>query len=193
MSLGDSDGIIVIMGTGIVAIVRQADKCERIGGWGYLIDKGGSGYNFGVDALDSAYKYIDGRGGSLILKNLIEKEIGKPLVDSVSDIYLKGKSYVASFAPLVFEAYAMNDTYAKEIINKNMKEAAMIITSGVGKFSEKPMKVVISGGLCRYEDILKPALISFLDIDCDIIFINESMVNGAVTLAKKEMEKKQNA
>lgn len=39
MALGGNDGIVVIMGTGIISFTQVKGKRHRIGGWGYLIDK----------------------------------------------------------------------------------------------------------------------------------------------------------
>ena len=60
-SLKGENGTAVIMGTGIVAYSRVGKKLHRAGGRGYLIDKGGSGFHFGADALNSAFEFIDGR------------------------------------------------------------------------------------------------------------------------------------
>ena len=43
--LGERDGISVIMGTGICVQAKCGELLHRVGGWGYFIDKGGSGYN----------------------------------------------------------------------------------------------------------------------------------------------------
>ena len=83
-----------------------------------MIDKGGSGFHFGSDALESALKFIDGRGGSEIILNLIEEKLKKPLPDSLSDIYRGGNAYIASFASVVFEAYEKRDKEAEKILDR---------------------------------------------------------------------------
>ena len=84
ISLKGENGVTVIIGTGIVAFAQVNGTKHRIGGWGYLIDKGGSGFNFGSDALNCALRAIDGRGGSQLILQLVEKKLGNPLPDKIS-------------------------------------------------------------------------------------------------------------
>lgn len=190
LTLGGKDGISIIMGTGIVAFSQVGGQRYRIGGWGYLIDNGGSGYNFGVDALNSAFRSIDGRNGSSLLRSLIEKQIGKSLPDAISNIYAGGKSYIAALSPLVFEAYALGDPEAERIIDRNVEEVAGIIRASQEYQPNKNGKVVLCGGLCHEVDVLMPFFRKHLPENCNIIFSPELMVNGAVSLAKYYMERR---
>lgn len=185
IALGDDNGVVVIIGTGIVAFSQKNGTRRRIGGWGYLIDKGGSGFSFGSDALNSALCHLDGRGGSQLILSLIEKQLNKPLTDAISDIYSGGAAYVASFAPAVFEAFRNGDKEAEAIIGRNAREIALIIRTGF-EFTEN--KAVLCGGLCRYKDILEPILIKELNGSINLIFSDEPQINGAVKLAKSFIE-----
>lgn len=185
VALKGEDGVAVIMGTGIIAFSQVGSKQYRIGGWGYHIDKGGSGYNFGSDALDSALKCIDSRNGSRLIKDLIEKHLKKPLPDAIADIYRGGKAYVASFAPFVFEAYAKGDKEAERIIDKNVSEVTQIITAGKKFLKSASCKVVICGGLCRYAEELMPFFKKYMGENQHISFSNEAVVDGAIMLAEK--------
>ena len=185
LTLKGEDGTAVIMGTGIVAFSRNGDKLYRTGGRGYMIDKGGSGFHFGSDALDSAFSVLDGREGSAEILRLIENKLGKGLEAAVCEIYAGGPSFVASFAPVVFEAYRNGDRKAAEIIDRNMKETALVI-NGALKISENPQKrVVICGGLARHGGILLPFMKKYLEEDVIPEFITEPSVNAAVLLAGK--------
>ncbi|MBR5156886.1 MAG: XRE family transcriptional regulator [Clostridia bacterium] len=185
IALKGEDGVVVIMGTGIVAFSQVGSTKHRIGGWGYHIDQGGSGYNFGSDALDSALKFIDGRGGSELIKNLIENHLSKPIPDAITDIYQGGKAYVASFARYVFAAFNQGDKEAERIIDKNVCEVAQIIAAGKKYFDDKTVKVVICGGLCNYEQELVPFFKKYLGENQHITFSNEPVVDGAIMLAEK--------
>ncbi len=181
-SLKCDDGTAVIMGTGIVAYSRSGENLRRSGGYGYMIDKGGSGFHFGSDALNAAFEFIDGRGGSKTLLNLIEAKLGKRLADAVTDIYNGGASFIASFAPVVFEAYNLGDAVAKKIIEQNAFEAAKII-NGANKNGNN--KIVVCGGLCKQKEILSPYLMKFIEGEVSLAFIDEPIVNGAISLAKR--------
>lgn len=185
IALKGEDGVAVIMGTGIIAFSQVGSKQHRIGGWGYHIDQGGSGYNFGSDALDSALKSIDGRGGSALIKDLIEQHLAKPLPNAIADIYQGGKAYVASFARFVFAAFVKGDKEAERIIDKNVREVASIITAGKKFLGDENGKVVICGGLCNYKEELMPFFKKYLGENQLITFSNESVVDGAIMLAEK--------
>ncbi len=185
VALNGENGTAVIMGTGIVAYARSGRKLRRTGGRGYMIDKGGSGFHFGSDALNSAFEFLDGRGGSETILKLIEKKLGKSLDSSVSEIYNGGAAYVASFAPVVFEAYNLGDATASKIIDRNAFEAAKII-NGAKKNTNN--KIVICGGLCKQKEILYPFLMKYIEGEASLDFSVEPMVNGAVSLAKRLCE-----
>ena len=188
LALKGENGIAVIMGTGIVAISQCNGKRKRIGGWGYFIDKGGSGFHYGADALRSAFSYSDGSGGSRLIAEMVENKLQKRLEDSISDIYSKGASFVASFAPVIFNAFNSGDDDAKRIIERNTEEAAKLIKNAHSLGGCKNNKIVICGGLCSQEDILKPYIHLFTENRFDIVFLNEPIVNGAVLLAQKNIK-----
>lgn len=186
LALSDENGTVVIMGTGIVAFSRNGEKLYRTGGRGYMIDKGGSGFHFGSDALNSAFSYLDGRDGSKTILKLVEKTLGKPLDACAGEIYKGGPSFVASFAPVVFEAYNLDDVTAREIIDRNAKESAKVINGALSLSGNADKKVVICGGICNQKEILYPFIKKYLADDVSLSFNCEPMVNAAVALAKKQ-------
>ena len=185
LALEGGNGVAVIMGTGVIAFSQVNGKKHRIGGWGYHIDKGGSGYDLGACALYEALKYNDKRGGSKLIYELIENKLGMPIPDAISDIYAGGKSSIASFAPIVFAAYDRGDKCAENIIDENIKEVADIILAGLNFLPDKKGKVVICGGIVKREDVLKKFLKKHLGKDIKVVFSNETVVNGALMLADK--------
>ena len=184
-ALKDKNGIAVIMGTGIVAYGRYNNTLFRAGGWGYMIDKGGSAYCYGADALNCALSYIDQRGGSELIKNLIKEKLSQPLEEAIPIIYKNGPAFVASLAPVVFEAYKMNDAYAEAIIDRNCKEMADIINAAGKNIKEEKINTVLLGGLCRQKTIIEKFLKKYTDEKFIISFSDEPMVNGAIFMAQK--------
>lgn len=183
VALKGENGVAVIMGTGIVAFARSGEKLHRTGGRGYMIDKGGSGFHFGSDALNSAFEFIEGRGGSEMILKLIEKKLGKSLEFSVAEIYNGGTAFVASFATVIFEAFNLGDSKASEIIERNAYEAAKIINGARKSLKNNDNKIVVCGGLCKQKEILYPFLAKYIEGDFSLEFIDEPMVNGAISLA----------
>ena len=185
LALKGGDGVAVIMGSGICAFAQKNGLRHRIGGWGHHIDRCGSGYSIGAEAMYSAFKYIDGRDGSSVLKELIEKKLGKSLSDSIADIQNGGKVFITTFAPLVFEACSMGDKYALEIIDTNIKEVAKMIDVGLKAISVKHSKVVFLGTLGKRKDILMPIFRKYSDNDVNITFNTGLSVDGALMMADK--------
>lgn len=182
-ALNGENGTVVIMGTGIVAFTCTDNNFYRSGGRGYMIDKGGSGFHFGSDALNAAFEYIDGRGGSEVILNLVEQMLGKSLESSLPEIYSIGSTYIASFAPVVFEAYNLGDTTAFKIIERNAYEASKIINGARRQSTDVNDKIVICGGLCKQKDILEPFLMKYIENITSLHFLDKPMVNGAISLA----------
>lgn len=151
------DGACVICGTGSACFLRCEDQLYRIGGWGYLLDSAGSGYDFGRMALEYALKAHDGRGQPTMLTEMLCQHLGKPVQDALTDIYAQGKPYIASCAPLVFKAAAMGDTVAEEIMNVNAKALADMITTAcrkraaLGRPTHTPLPVALGGGINQKE------------------------------------------
>lgn len=184
LGFNGKNGVSVIAGTGIVAVARNGEELYRTGGRGYMIDKGGSGFHFGSDALNSAFSVLDGRNGSEAILKLVEKRLGKSLEKGAGEIYEGGPSFVASFAPVVFDAYSCGDRKAAEIIDRNAREIADIINGAlkISQLSEK--NAVICGGLAKQGEILFPFIKKYLTEDVRLTFNTEPMVNAAVTLAE---------
>ncbi len=163
--LGTRDGIAVILGTGFVCFGRrrlQAGEADnpawpgwnvwQVGGWGSFFDNGGSGYHFGRDALYAVLSAVDGSGAACpILQQLTEQKLGCSVPQAIPVIYQKGKDFIASFAPLAFEAAQQGDAVAQKILQSNISEAARMIATAVrlAQGVEQPVPVVLAGGLTR--------------------------------------------
>lgn len=189
--LKGSDGIIVIMGTGISCFVSCNGEITRLGGLGYLFDRGGSGYNLGNDAIYAACCDEDGTGErTLITRLLCEECKSAPLSKNIFQFYNAGKTGIASFAPVVFEAYAQGDKVAEEILDRNMKSVASLIASAGRCFGDKtsPIKVSFVGGLTKQWDVLFPMISRHLEEieaekDFDINVFDGDVVVGALACA----------
>ncbi len=137
----------VICGTGSNVFVRMGDMVDRIGGWGYLFDKGGSGYDIGKAAIRAALSARDGMCAESILTGLVREKVGD-IKSALGSIYKEDMQYVASFAPLVFRAAEEGDADAKNILRENAGRIAFLIDAAKKKFGYGG-KVVGDGGLFR--------------------------------------------
>lgn len=145
----EQDGCSLICGTGCSLIIRLDGKnAFHIGGRGYLIDTGGSGYELGREALRYAFRAQEGRGDQTVLNELLMKRLGKSLQESMVEIYAGGRAKIASFAGLVFEGHAMGDRVCHQIIDQESTKLAELTWAAERHF-EGEFPVVMNGGIFR--------------------------------------------
>ncbi len=146
--------IAAICGTGVVVYANTSGDLHRIGGWGYLLDEGGSGFTIGRDALRAALADRDGLGEHTVITELAENMIGSDVWSHIGDIYKGGNSYIASFAPVVTAAYSMGDAVACEILEKNAAELAKCILSAARNY-RCGRTVVMAGSVIVKDDLYR--------------------------------------
>ena len=152
--LDGHDGMILILGTGICAFSVKDGIRYRTGGWGYLLDQGGSGYNYGCDVLNAYYTAIDHTGSETLLSGMVEQKSGLDSGQLLTKIYELGKPYIASFASLVFEAAELGDQTAQAIVARNIHETVRIIKTGLRPFNGRSVPIVLSGGLTENRKLI---------------------------------------
>lgn len=196
--LPTGDGACIICGTGSACFLRRGEEIHRIGGWGYLLDNGGSGYNLGRDALEAALRAHDGRGAPTRLTDLLRAHLGAEVHLRITEIYREGKPYVAACAPLVFRAAEEGDRVATAILTRNARclseyvEAAHRLYTAHRDPAEilPPLPVVMGGGISlRQAHGLWPRLVGE-QVDPALSFTltvaSNEMVWGAVVEAAKQ-------
>lgn len=148
-TLGHADGCGMICGTGSsLSIIIGSEPIRQVGGLGYLINTGGSGYELGQAGLKEACRYLDGRGEYTVLADLITKALGKKPWDSLANIYAGGRSYIASFAHTVFEGMEMGDAVCRRIVEESAYKLSEL-TFAAEKYFPGEFPVVMSGGIFR--------------------------------------------
>ncbi len=173
----ESEGcIFAILGTGSVVYAYSGGELHRLGGWGYLLEEGGSGFSIGRDALRAALAEDEGMGEKTLISELLQGKLGGSVWDNIGEIYSKGSKYIASFAPAVFEAYLQKDAAASEILNKNIGTLAHHIKIAVEKYGCR--KALLSGGLTQNSAVLSELFEKHLG-DIEIKFQQLPQVYGA--------------
>lgn len=175
--LGHKDGCGLVAGTGSSLFVRAEGKpCFHIGGWGYLIDTGGSGYDLGREAVYMALRAADGRGEKTVLNELLYKALHKKVENAIMEIYAGGRPFIASLAHTVFEGYRMGDAVCECIFNRGVSHLAEMV-AGAAKFYDSSYDVVLGGGLFsaypEYTDALRtkaPAQSHLLTTDMPVVY-----------------------
>ena len=144
--LGHGEGCGLVAGTGSSLLVRTREVCRHIGGWGYLIDTGGSGYVLGRDAIYRALRAVDGRSGATILTELLHRQLGEPVEQAMTQIYAGGRSFIASLAHVVFEGREAGDDAATAIFDQGAERLAELV-SAAERYFPGEYSVVLGGGL----------------------------------------------
>lgn len=189
--LPPGDGACVICGTGSACFLRIDGEMHRIGGWGYLLDSAGSGYDMGRMALEAALKAYDGRGQTTRLTQLLEGYLGAPVQASLTAIYEKGKPYIAACAPLVFEAARAGDGVAEQILRVNAQAVADMIQTACqkrqamrGGANKSPLLVAMGGSINQKEVPMWTSLVATLcPAEAELMVADTPMVVGAVMKA----------
>ena len=185
VALHGGDGVAVIAGTGTIAFAQSGGNRHRVAGWGYLLDGGGSGYDIARDGFSAALRAIDGRGGETLLTAMLEQKLGKSVPDAIPDIYNGGKRFIASFAPVVFEAAEAGDAVALAVIERSAAALAEMIVAARRHVDHKNTPVVICGGLAHRAALIERLMRPYLPEDVKVTFSLEEMINGAVSRARR--------
>lgn len=154
----DGDGCIVIIGTGSVGYLRKNGNCRLIGGGGYMIDLSLSGYDLGREVLNAVLSEADGRGEKTVLTKLFETEQNTTVGQIVKEVYLRGKAFVASFAPLVFLAYEQKDPVATRILKKCVSDFESLLWGVYRVYGAEKCEITLFGGLSKCWEVFTPFL-----------------------------------
>lgn len=149
-SMGKRDGACLIAGTGSVCFARRGEDIARIGGWGYLLDEGGSGYDIGRDGLRAVLHAHDRRAEATSLTERMAQALGEPVPAAIPRIYREGKPFIAALAPVVFAAAEAGDTVAAAILDRNAACLAELIAAAVDWFGETetdPIPILLGGSI----------------------------------------------
>ena len=164
----------LICGTGSILIIKDGDKLRTLGGWGYRIGDPCSAYNFGIAAFRNAMQFEDGICSDPTIHSLLAKKIG---VSKIHGAFSgKTQSYIASMAPVIFEAFEQGNDIAEDIIDREVKDVAAIIDAGV-KYGAK---IVAGGGIISHcNKILLPKLTKAINKKVEFILPKTPPVYGA--------------
>lgn len=185
-------GVAIISGTGSIgyAIGKEGAK-DRAGGWGYLIDDGGSGYWLGMQAIKHALLAYDGRGKNTILTEKIISHFKIKNIENVLNyIYTPNfnKAQIAELALLVKNAAAEGDEIAAILENEAANELFYLAKALITRNELFNHKVVLSGSVILLNDNIRKNFIKLIKKEfsnVDVVPIREKPEMGAIYLAMK--------
>jgi N-acetylglucosamine kinase-like BadF-type ATPase len=151
----DGIGVVVVAGTGSIALARSADGSQsRAGGYGWLLGDEGSAFWLGREACRAALLATDGRGQPTVLSELLSAEL------DMRDAWqlparVRSARRIASLAPLVSQAADTGDEVAIDLLSQageilaHLAAAAVAPRRGPGgaALSAPPRAVARCGGV----------------------------------------------
>jgi glucosamine kinase len=127
-AFGGGPGIVVISGTGTIAVGRNADGHEhRCAGWGWLLDGAGSAMDIGRDGLALSLRMADGREPDRPLRSALWQALALDPADPGAAQRIKalvvapdfGPAGFARLAPAVDRLAAAGDPEALAVLRRN--------------------------------------------------------------------------
>ncbi len=153
-ALAGEDGILMIAGTGSIALAKVGDETFRCGGFGYRYGDEGSAYSIGKALISRALKEADGRLDKSIISDLVADyfdNIGINII-ATSDF---SRDKIAGLAAAASK-YIENSESVRDIFLAAAKEISLHIKA-IGKNFESGKRIRLSyiGGVFKSEYIIE--------------------------------------
>lgn len=153
-AFGTAEGIVLIAGTGSIAVARTADGTEiRCGGWGPRIDDAGAGFWIGRQALRAVAHMLDGQGASTLLIRPVAAYLRTDPADPdrvAAALRSASIDRCARLAEAVLTYADDGDAVAAEIREHAVASLAALIPPIDAKMG-KPLAIMLHGSLFRHE------------------------------------------
>ncbi len=161
----DTPGIALISGTGSICFGRNgAGETARSGGFGHLIDDGGSGYALGRDVLSEAVRVLDGRSGcTALLERVLARLGGETAQDIVSFVYSPqtDKSKIAKYCFIAVEL-AAREPEAMAILRRGAGELKALVAAVQQRLDLAGCPIALLGGLVGEENPYRALTVQML-------------------------------
>ena len=131
-ALDDTEGILLIAGTGSIALGRSKDGYSvRAGGWGHLLGDEGSAWRIAFDAICRAIRSVEGRDLDTGLLEAALEHFGLERADDfIPFVYGNlDKTRVARFARVVGTYRDRRDPLALDIFDRAAKDLSQLVES----------------------------------------------------------------
>ncbi len=193
-ALGNSDGIITIVGTGSIGLARIGkNQLYRCGGWGIELDDEGSGAWIGREGLTAVVRALDGRGKPTELTAKIPQF--SPIIDmdrprTIVKAYQDRAFEYHNLTPAVMECAVNGDQVCLEIITRAANHLLELPVALSKYFKTKTIKVALMGGIIEANTLLAQMLKDRINEHgkFEIIEPSGSALDGAISIGRRLIE-----
>ncbi|SNX74072.1 N-acetylglucosamine kinase-like BadF-type ATPase [Bacillus oleivorans] len=155
--LQGQDGILVIAGTGSIALGRCNGMEWRTGGWGYLLGDEGSGYWVSIKAIQYALHQLEMSQNNDGLTNaLLQRINGQSISDIKNFVYSSARQEIAGLSKLISEEANRNSEAALSILRRAGVELALLVKRSLSAAPDpkQKLKIAVSGSLLMKNDVV---------------------------------------
>lgn len=189
-------GIVQIAGTGAITYCKDLQQKEvRSGGWGYLFDDEGSGYDLAIQGLKAVFKAYDQRGPATGLALLFLQHFQVDEVPALIDSIYTGahpRTIIAPLSKYVEQAAIEGDPIANKIIHEACAHYLDAIAACIGQtqWGSDKIPVVLAGGVFTNFELYNDLLTSrakLRQLNCNFIQPKLLPIGGAVIGGLKQL------
>jgi N-acetylglucosamine kinase len=161
-AIGFGPGVVVIAGTGSVAVGRnEAGEEARAGGWGPIVGDEGSGFAIARAGLASILRAHDGRGPATLMTELLKRDYDMAPPDLPRFVYAQTTHAddIARVGKLVIDAAENGDACADEIVQRAGGELASAVLAVAKRLGMTPTDfpvAYVGGAFNAGETLLAP-------------------------------------
>lgn len=141
-AFGDGQGVLILAGTGAMAMAQGPRGIARAGGWGDLIGDEGSAYWIGARALRLAARALDGQGGDVDFARALMARLG---AGNPGDPGGPLRHAMATVAPRA--AIAQVAAHVDALAQAGQPQARAILTRGAGHLARTARAAARAAGL----------------------------------------------
>jgi len=191
-ALEDTEGLLLIAGTGSIAYGRVRDGSSvRAGGWGHLLGDEGSAWRIAFDAISRSLRSSEGRDleTGLLAAALAHFGLSEP-GDLIPFVYGNlDKRRIASFSRVVGSFRERGDPLALDLFEKAAEELALLLQSVYERIAGRleNRRAAFRGGLIEGDAALSGRLAALLAErlpDLDLVEPRSDAARGACILAR---------
>ena len=178
--------VVIIAGTGSICFGKNAaGETARSGGYGHLIDDGGSGYALGRDVLACAVRSLDGRiADQSMLQAVCDHLQGGP-EKIVPFVYgpETDKAAIARLSAIALEQAELGNPEALNILNRGAEELSRMVLAVQQRLGLAQCRIALMGGLLENNNLYRETVADQLTPLGEVVPVLHNALWGAAQIA----------